>query len=79
MKSWKTLMYGTQWNPLNLLGEGEKKTTFLSRRMRAREKSSSSQELSRDLWEIKLLKKTKASPKNDSSDSHRHQIPALGL
>lgn len=41
MKSWKTLMYGTQWNPLNLLGEGEK-NDLLVQENESQEKSSSS-------------------------------------
>ena len=38
-KSWKTLMYGTQWNPLNLLGEGEK-NNLLVQDNESQEKSS---------------------------------------
>lgn len=40
IKSWKTLIYGTQWNPLNLLGEGEK-NDLLVQENEGQQKSSS--------------------------------------
>lgn len=50
-KMLENAMYGTQQNPLNLLGGEEKKISFLFRRMRA-SRSLLPKELPRAIWEM---------------------------